>query len=345
MTQHPPRTGPRNLITDVDGVLVGHASDPNICTGVSVITSDRPFVASYHVMGGAPGTRDTDLLAPDKTVSDIDTIVLSGGSAFGLDAASGVSDALRQQGRGFAVGDMTVPIVPAAILFDLANGGTKDWDTSPYPDLGRRAYAARGDQFDLGTIGAGYGALCGTIKGGLGSASLHLSGGGMIGAMIAANPVGNPCDGAGRFWAAPYELNGEYGGMGSPKTDGQIYDLALTKLGALHPNQNTTIGIIATDITLDKAQLARLATAAHDGIARAISPAHLPFDGDLIFAISTAKRPAPATPHAMAELCHFAAACVARSVARGVYHATAHPTDVKPSWAAAYGDPLSWKKS
>ena len=341
MTQHPPRTGPRNLITDVDGVLVGHASDPDICTGASVITSDRPFVASYHVMGGAPGTRDTDLLAPDKTVSEIDAIVLSGGSAFGLDTASGVSDALRQQGRGFAVGDTTVPIVPTAILFDLANGGQKNWVTSPYPDLGRRAFAAQNDQFDLGTIGAGYGALCGMIKGGLGSASLQLSGGGTIGAMMAANPVGNPCDSTGRFWAAPYELNNEFGGRGSPTTDAQIYDLAPTKLGALHPNQNTTIGIIATDITLDKAQLARLATAAHDGISRAISPAHLPFDGDLIFAISTARRPAPATAHTMAELCHFAAACVARSVARGVYEAQHNPSDLKPNWTAAYGAPLS----
>ncbi len=336
MPQIPPTTGPRNLITDVDGILIGHAQDATLRTGVSVVTADAPFVASYHVMGGAPGTRDTDLLAPDKTVSDIDAIVLSGGSAFGLDAASGVSDALRQQGRGFAVGNTTVPIVPAAILFDLANGGTKTWDRSPYPELGRRAYDARGKEFELGSTGAGYGALCGMVKGGLGSASLHLSQGGTIGAMMAANPIGNPCDSHGRFWAAPYELNGEFGALGSPAPDPAIYSLEATKLGALHPNQNTTIGVIATDLTLDKAQLARLATAAHDGIARAISPAHLPFDGDLIFAISTAKRPAPATPHAMAELCHYAAACVARSIARAVYHADQTPDDVKPSWRAAF---------
>lgn len=323
-------TGPRNLITDVGGILVGHAQDRDIKTGVSVVTSDRPFVASYAVMGGAPGTRETDLLEADKTVGDIDALVLSGGSAFGLDAATGVSDRLRAAGRGFPVAGMTVPIVPAAILFDLANGGDKSWGQSPYPALGARAYDAQSDLFDLGSVGAGTGALCGRTIGGLGSASLCLSGRGMVGAMMAANPIGNVMDDAGRFWAAPYEIGNEFGGRGVPMDGAGVYDMAATKLGALVDHQNTTIGVVATDVTLTKAQLKRLATIAHDGIARAVVPSHLPFDGDLIFAVSTARQPAPAGPLQFAELCHYAAACVARSIARGVY-ASVENTDAIPT--------------
>ena len=324
------QTGRKNLITDVQGVLVGHADDHTIKTGVSIVTSDRPFCASYTVMGGAPGTRDTDLLDPEKTVEDIDALVLSGGSAFGLDAASGVSDQLRAQGRGFAVGALNVPIVPTAILFDLANGGNKNWDASPYPALGKAAYDARADDFPLGSVGAGAGALCGMTKGGLGSASIMLPNGGCIGAMMAANPIGNAVDDQGRFWAHPYELNGEYGG-GNP-AQGNVYDMTLTKLGALMPQQNTTIGVVATDLPLSKSQLKRLATAAHDGIARAIIPAHLPFDGDLIFALSTARVQAPVDTITFATLCHYASLCVARSIARGIYHAAVDASDIKPAW-------------
>ena len=153
------KPGPRNLLTDVTGLLVGNAEDQDLKSGVTVVTSDVPFVASVHVMGGAPGTRETDLLAPDKTVAGIDALVLSGGSAFGLAACDGVVDGLRRAKRGFSVGPVTVPIVPGAILFDMANGGNKDWADNPYPKLGRAALDAAGVDFNLGSTGAGTGAL------------------------------------------------------------------------------------------------------------------------------------------------------------------------------------------
>ena len=329
-------TGPKNLITDVDGILVGHAQDDDIKSGVSVLTANTPFNASYMVMGGAPGTRDTDLLEPDKTVSEIDAIVLSGGSAFGLDAATGVSERLRNIGRGFRVGQMTVPIVPTAILFDLSNGGNKDWAANTYQTMGSAAYDARGLDFDLGTIGAGAGALSGQIKGGLGSASIKLPSGGNVGAMMAANPIGNVIDTSGKFWAAPFEIGTEFGGLGPVTSSHLINEISRSKLAHLAPLQNTTIGIVATDLALNKAQLKRLATAAHDGIAHAIVPSHLPFDGDLIFAISTRRRPEPADNIEFAMLCHSASVCVARSIARGVYHAKPAAKDVKPTWRELY---------
>jgi L-aminopeptidase/D-esterase-like protein len=147
--------GARNLVTDVPGILVGNAADAVVKTGVTVLTAARPFVAAVHVMGGAPGTRETDLLAPENTVEAVDALVLSGGSAFGLDAASGVMAGLRAAGRGFPAAGHLVPIVPGAILFDLANGGDKGWVESPYPALGRAALAAAGEDFALGTAGAG----------------------------------------------------------------------------------------------------------------------------------------------------------------------------------------------
>ena len=179
--------GPRNLLTDVPGLLVGNASDPRLKSGVTVVLGEKPVTAGVHVMGGAPGTRETELLAPDRLVSEVDAIVLSGGSAFGLDAASGVADALRLQGRGFAVGPARVPIVPAAILFDLLNGGDKDWPQNPYRALGEQALSAASTDFALGTAGAGAGATTATLKGGLGSASIRLESGITVAALAAVN--------------------------------------------------------------------------------------------------------------------------------------------------------------
>ncbi|MFP4044858.1 MAG: P1 family peptidase, partial [Rhodosalinus sp.] len=207
--------GPKNLITDVPGLLVGNAEDAALKSGVTVLTADRPFTASVSVMGGAPGTRETDLLAPDKTVAQVDALVLSGGSSFGLAAADGVAGGLRAKGRGFAVGAARVPLVPAAILFDLLNGGDKGWDDNPYPALGRRAFEAADTHFALGTAGAGTGALTAMLKGGLGSASLLLDTGVTVGALVAANPVGSATTpGERHFWAAPYEIGEEFGALG-----------------------------------------------------------------------------------------------------------------------------------
>ncbi|MBR9844561.1 MAG: peptidase T4, partial [Rhodobacteraceae bacterium] len=198
--------GAKNLITDISGLKVGNASDSHIKTGVTVLTADTPFTAGIHVMGGAPGTRESDLLAPDKTVQQVDALVLSGGSAFGLDAASGVADALRAAGRGFAVGDQRVPIVPGAILFDLLNGGNKNWPENPYKRLGAAALAAADTHFDIGTNGAGTGAMLATRKGGLGSASAILPSGHTVGALVAVNALGDATVDGTHFWAAPFEV-------------------------------------------------------------------------------------------------------------------------------------------
>ncbi|MCF6302864.1 MAG: P1 family peptidase, partial [Devosiaceae bacterium] len=171
------KPGKRNLITDVAGLFVGSATDQNIKTGVTVLTADTPFVAAVDVMGGAPGTRDTDLLAPDKSVEGVDALVLSGGSAFGLDAPGGVVDVLARRGRGFEVGPVNVPIVPGAILFDLINGGNKNWTLNPYRALGVEALEVVGEMFDLGSVGAGAGATSASLKGGVGSASIVLENG------------------------------------------------------------------------------------------------------------------------------------------------------------------------
>lgn len=333
-----PKIGTKNCITDVQGIRVGHAQDTALKSGTTVVTSTFGLTASYAILGGAPGTRDTDLLAPDKTVQSVDAFVLSGGSAFGLDAASGVSDRLRRDGFGFQVADIRVPIVPSAILFDLLNGGNKNWDRNPYYSLGTLAYDALGLPFQNGTIGAGYGAIAGQLKGGLGTASFVLESGITVAALVAANPVGSVVDTSGKqFWAAPFERNGEFGGCGNSTQSNQGDGFQHTKMGGLIEGANTTIGVVVTDAALSKAQAKRVATAAHDGIARAVVPSHLPHDGDLIFAGSTGQIPLGDTPLHFAEICHFASLCVARAIARAVYHAKQDPDDTVPTWQSLNG--------
>ncbi len=318
--------GSRNLITDVAGLRVGNASDDRIKTGVTVLTADSPFVAGVHVMGGAPGTRETDLLAPDKTVQQVDALVLSGGSAFGLDAASGVADALAVQGRGFAVGGMRVPIVPGAILFDLLNGGDKTWTENPYKALGCAALSRAAEAFGIGTHGAGTGATTANLKGGLGSVSLVLPSGHTVGALMAVNALGSATVGQGHhFWAAPFEIGDEYGGLGPAP---EYPEPGAVRIKG-HGTQNTTIGIVATDADLSQSQCKRLATAAHDGLARALLPAHTPLDGDLIFAAATGARPCDDP----LLLGHAAALCVSRAIARAVFAARPAPSDALPSWS------------
>lgn len=321
-----------NLLTDIEGVAVGHATDLTLGSGVTAIIFDEPAIASGSVLGGAPGGRDTALLDPAMTVQTVDAFVLSGGSAFGLDAAGGVQAGLRQIGRGFAVGTAKVPIVPQAILMDLLNGGDKDWGLhSPYRDMGYDAFqaAAKGG-FALGTVGAGTGATTATFKGGIGSASAVTSSGHRVAALLAVNAMGSATIGEGpHFWAAPFERDGEFGGIGIPQhiTDN---DTAMRIKGVRLTA--TTIGVIVTDAVLTKAQAHRLSIMAHDGLARAVLPAHLPGDGDTIFSAATGKKPMHDLS-AFAELCHFATRVTARSVARGVYEATALPVaDAQDAW-------------
>jgi len=325
--------GPRNLITDVAGLSVGNASDGRLKSGATVLVGERPFTAAVSVMGGAPGTRETDLLAPDRLVQEVDALVLSGGSAFGLDAASGVADALREAGRGFDVGGQRVPIVPGAILFDLTNGGDKSWRENPYKALGRTALANAGPCFDIGSVGAGTGATTRNWKGGLGSASAVLEGGLTVGALVAVNALGSVTLGDGpQFWAAPWELEGEFGGLGLPSPlPPQDVEGPGKRLG-----EATTIAIVATDARLTQAEAMRLATAAQDGMARAIVPSHTLFDGDLVFAAATGAQPLAEGGADLYRLGHAAACCLARAIARAIHAARPAPGDRQPSWAARH---------
>jgi L-aminopeptidase/D-esterase-like protein len=313
----------RNLITDVAGVRVGHAQDVRIGSGVTAIVFDQPAVASIDVRGGGPGTRESVLLDPAMTIERIDAIALAGGSAFGLDAASGLMAWLAEQGRGFAMRSARVPIVPGAILFDLLNGGDKNWGRyPPYRELGHAAAAAAGDTFRLGSVGAGLGATTVNLKGGLGSASASIHGF-TVGALAVVNAAGSATVGRGPwFWAAPYERDGEFGGLGFPAP---MPEDALAFPTKNQPGENTTLVVVACDAALSKTQARRLAIMAQDGLARAIRPVHTPLDGDLVFAAATGSRPLADPIADLADLGAVAADVVARAVARAVYEATALP--------------------
>lgn len=333
------KPGPKNLITDIEGLKVGNASDDTIKTGVTVLIGEGPFVTAVDVMGGSPGTRETDLLAPDKLVEAVDALVLSGGSAFGLDAAGGVTDALAARGRGYVVGDVQIPIVPSAIIFDLINGGDKDWQTNPYRALGVAALDNISTDFDLGTVGAGTGALCARIKGGLGSSSLVLDNGITIGALVVANPTGSVTMGEGpHFWANAFEVGAEFGALGPPLTPIPLAQTAMNKREMVSEIANTTIAIVATDAALTKSQAKRMAVAAQDGIARAVSPAHTPVDGDLVFAVSAGdKQLADPLVDAM-HIGHAASICLARAIGRAAFSATPAPNDLLPTWSTLFKD-------
>ncbi|MEP9378214.1 P1 family peptidase [Aquabacter sp. CN5-332] len=323
-----------NLITDVPGISVGHAGDLKLGSGTSVVLCDPPAVGAVDVRGGGPGTRETDLLDPAASVDLVNAVVLSGGSAFGLDAAGGVMSWLAAQGHGFAVGGARVPIVPAAILFDLLNGGDKDWgEAPPYRAFGHAAAAAANDgPFPLGTVGAGIGAQCAGVKGGLGSASMVTASGHVVGALVAVNAVGSPLIGAGpHFRAAPYERNGEFGGLGLPPVWPE--EAFAPQMKGAAPRTSTTIGIIATDAILTGARARRLAVMAQDGLALSLFPIHTPLDGDCVFALSTGRAPLEGGFRAEALLGAAAAHVMARAVARAVHAATTLPVpNAQPAW-------------
>ncbi len=327
----------RNALTDVAGLRVGQAGDARLASGVTVVIFDEPAMASIAVSGGAPGLRDTALLAPGMSVEKVDALVLSGGSAFGLDAPGGVQAVLRHQGRGFRVRNATVPIVPGAILFDLLNGGDKDWGETPtYWHLGHAAAQAAGLDVALGSVGAGLGATTATAKGGLGTASAVTRAGFTVGVVVAVNALGSATAGSGpHFWAAPCERDGEFGGLGWPHPLPPDA-LAVRLKGAAEPA--TTIGIVATDAALTKAECHRLAIMAQDGLARALRPVHAAMDGDTLFAAATARADRAPDAAALVELGTLAADCVARAIARGVYEATALPfPGAQESWRDAWG--------
>jgi L-aminopeptidase/D-esterase-like protein len=328
------RPGPRNLITDVDGIAVGNADSTVVRSGTTVVLPDARAVAACDVRGGAPGTRETDSLDPSCLVDAVEAIVLSGGSVYGLEAMSGAVAWLGARNRGFRMGDTPVvsPVVPGAILFDLPNGGDKDWgETPPYRDWGMIACARAAREFDLGNAGAGMGAMVGNLKGGLGSASA-VDGDLQTGALFAVNAFGSAViPGTGQLWAAPYELDAEFGGRGWPSASQPVsaddpFRGSRLDVAPLAPGGNTTIGVVATNAALTKAEAKRIAIMAQDGLARAIRPIHSHVDGDTVFVIATgAVRLAAAPMDRLMQLMRLgsiAADCVARSVGRAVYAAS-----------------------
>ncbi|HEX3881209.1 MAG TPA: P1 family peptidase [Stellaceae bacterium] len=327
--------GPRNLITDVPGILVGQAEHRAGITGTTVVLAEAPAVAAVDVRGGAPGSRETELLGPGTLVERVDAIVLSGGSAFGLDAAGGVMEHLAAAGRGFQVRDARVPIVPAAIIFDLAFPGRKMWQgASPHRRLGQIAVSRAAGDFALGNAGAGLGAKAGNLKGGIGSASLRLSDGGMVGALVIVNSAGSVVrPDCGRLWAADHALAGEIPPQ-PPLPETPLDPEDFSACGPWATMTNTTIAIVATDLPLDKNSCRRLAVMAQDGLARAIRPAHTPFDGDTVFALSTGAGGC-IDPFRLARLGSVAADCLARAIMRGVVAAA--PLGGYPNWQSKWG--------
>jgi D-aminopeptidase len=328
----------RNLISDVPGLRVGNAHDSRLLSGVTVVLPQRPVVAAVDVRGGGPGTRETDALALSGTVEEIHAVVLSGGSAFGLAAASHVQAWLAARGLGFAVGTATVPIVPQAVLFDLLNGGDKTWgDDNPYGPLATEACRSADAHFALGSAGAGYGATTASLRGGLGSASEVLHDGLVVGALAAVNAAGAATMGPSpHFWAASFERNGEFGGLGLPDA---------TPAEALTPHlkgtagASTTIAVVATNARLSKPQAHRLAVMAQTGMARALYPIHTPLDGDVVFALATGEAALPDPVFDLARLGAHAANVLARAIARGVYEAAPCPQlwVGPPDYRSAFG--------
>lgn len=334
--------GPLNLITDVAGLSVGNAEDERALTGVTVVICEDAAVAAEDVRGGAPGTREIDALDPAGLVEEVHAIVLSGGSVFGLDAASGVVHWLSERGFGFSFGGdhLPCPVVPSAILFDLRNGGDKGWREAPYSALGREACEAALKSFVLGNAGAGFGATAGIFKGGLGSASVVWQGI-TIGALAAVNSFGSPADPlSGALWAGPLAMDGEYPHGKAPGLGFRppgAWSKLERDLGAAAPGANTTIAVVATDAALTRVEAKRLAIMAADGMARAIRPIHTPFDGDTVIALATGRvRLAEPRPLSLSGIGTLAADTLARAVARGIWEARGIPG--WPSYRDQFGN-------
>lgn len=332
-----PRATLRNLITDVPGLEVGNAHDARLMSGVTVLLADEPLIAAADPRGGGIGSRETDALRPEGSVDEVHGLVLSGGSAFGLDSATGVQAFLREQGIGFAVREARVPIVPGAILFDLLNGGDKNWGRRPpYADLAYEAARHASRDFQIGSQGAGFGATTAVLRGGLGSASCILADGTVVGALVAVNPAGTVNIGErAQFWAAPFETGAEFGGLGWPTA---ITDSDRTVRLKSAAGESTVLAIVATSARLGRREARRLAIMAHTGLARAIYPVHTPLDGDIVFAVSTGMTPAPDPIAGLARLGAAAADVLARAVARGVYAASPIPAGWAgpPAWAERF---------
>ncbi len=320
----PVQPGPHDAITDVAGVRVGHTTrdEPGWLTGVTVVVPPSGTVGGVDVRGGGPGTRETDLLDPRNLVSAVDAVVLAGGSAFGLSAADGVAAAAYDAGAGWPVGPEPherVPIVPAAILFDLGRAGS--WTNHPGPDDGAEAYrAASGGRVAQGSVGAATGARTGGLRGGTGTASAVLTSGATVGALVVLNSVGAALGADGRLLAAHLAADDHL-----PSPDAGLvaayWAARAEEAEQLRAGTATTLAVVATDVTLTKAGCQQLAGVAHDGFARALSPVHTAYDGDTVFALATGTRPG-VTGIDEVELQTAAADCVSLAIVRAVLAAT-----------------------
>jgi L-aminopeptidase/D-esterase-like protein len=331
------RPAARNLITDVSGLLVGHADDEAAQSGVTVLTCGAGWPAAVDVRGGGPGGREHDALAAENLVGRAHALVLAGGSVFGLAAADGVAAALSLAGTGLILrpGSPAIPIVPCAVLHDLGNPGDKRWGMEPpYRALGIRALAATSAEFAQGSYGAGRGAMVGLAKGGIGSASLDLGDGLIVGALVALNAIGSAVMPDGQtFWAWPFELEHEFGGRGAPVTAIDASDplpqhSRLEAIGRLKPGANTTLAVIACNADLSNVDCKRVAMMAQDGIARAVRPAHTPFDGDTVYAVASGEVALVAALQRAAHVARIGAAaadCLARAIARAAFYGAGAP--------------------
>ena len=309
-----------NSICDVDGIKVGNAADDEYCTGVTVVCPDSSAVTGVDVRGGAPGTRDTEALNPSNSLNAIDAVVLSGGSVFGLEAASEVTRWLSSKGRGLDVYDTKLPIVSSAVIFDFPIGKQRDWtNISPFTVLAKKACEALSKKVDIGNVGAGMGATAGHLKGGLGTASYVTSEGWQIGAIAIVNSFGEVLiPGTRNFWAGNIEYGSEFGGLGSAKISSEMIDYKVSSSILA----NTTLCVVATNLQLNKSQAQRVAIISQDGLARAIRPVHTSFDGDIVFAMSTGRLSLPKPVNvSITRIGNLAADCVSRAIARGVYSA------------------------
>ena len=304
--------------------MVGNAHNKEVATGCTVITPIEGSLASADVRGGAPGTREVGALNPYNLIDSVDSIVLSGGSTWGLEAASSVANSIGGQGRGYRPSSKSknVPMVPAAILYDLANGGDKEWlENPPYSSLGLDAVSNLSDKIELGNFGAGYGSQAGSLKGGLGSASFVSNDGIQVGGLVPVNSYGSAVKiETGQFWAATDETENEFGGKGVP-TFAPNDALSGTAARETLPGQNTTIGVIATNIKLDSKAAKRIAIMSHSGMSRAIRPIHSPVDGDVIFVISTGTLNKELSLNDINTIGELGARVCSRSIARGIYEA------------------------
>ncbi|MCA1962285.1 MAG: P1 family peptidase [Desulfomonile sp.] len=317
-------TGKHNALTDVSGIAVGHYTDLNHVSGVTVVLCLNGATAGVDVRGAAPGTRETDLLLPENLVEKVHAIVLSGGSVFGLSAADGVVQWLARRGVGFPLEEGHVaPIVPAATLFDLGRG--PEYVQPIEPGWGVMACEAASDGPAVcGCVGAGTGALAGGVKGGVGTASEVLESGLVVAALVAVNSLGSVIDPAtGLPWEVRLELDNEFGEFSR-------IAVRVPEIRPARVAENTTIGVVATDATLTKAQARKVAQMAHDGLARAIRPAHTMVDGDTLFCLATGIKELPDTPsffaapkvQALTEIGRAAADCTSRAVIRALFEAT-----------------------